>query len=107
MMGISQGSAMNPARLFAASAGRLLQPEVDRLIERQSSEGDPEKRKPLLWAIERKLAEDDARPIIFYAPTGACWRKTGERSGAGWGNISDAAPCLAWSGTPSRESVRC
>jgi len=29
-------------------------------------------------------------------------RKTGERSGAGWGNISDAAPCLAWSGTPSR-----
>jgi len=48
--------------------------EVDRLIERLSSEGDPEKRKPLLWAIERKLAEDDARPIIFYAPTGPCWQ---------------------------------
>ena len=42
--------------------------------ERQTSEGDPEKRKPLLWAIERKLAEDDAGPIIFYAPTGACWQ---------------------------------
>jgi|SRR5215469_12284673 len=28
----------------------------------------------LLWAIERKLAEEDARPIIFYAPTGACWQ---------------------------------
>jgi len=25
-------------------------PEVDKLIEQQSREGDPEKRKPLLWA---------------------------------------------------------
>ena len=33
-----------------------------------------EKHKPLLWAIERKLAEDDARPIIFYAPTSVCWQ---------------------------------
>ena len=47
-------------------------PEVDTLIERQSLEGDPEKRKPLLWAIEKKLAEDDARPIIFYAKGGTC-----------------------------------
>jgi peptide/nickel transport system substrate-binding protein len=49
-------------------------PEVDRMIDQQSIEGDPEKRKPLLWAIERKLAEDGARPIIFYAPGGVCWR---------------------------------
>jgi len=49
-------------------------PEVDRMIEQQSIEGDPEKRKPLLWAIERKLAEDGARPIIFYAPGGVCWQ---------------------------------
>ena len=35
-------------------------------------EGDPEKRKPLLWAIENKLAEDDAQPIIFYAKGGTC-----------------------------------
>jgi peptide/nickel transport system substrate-binding protein len=47
-------------------------PDVDKLIERQSLEGDPERRKPLLSAIERKLAEDDARPIIFYAKGGTC-----------------------------------
>jgi peptide/nickel transport system substrate-binding protein len=47
-------------------------PEVDTLIERQSLEGDQEKRKPLLSAIEKKLAEDDARPIIFYAKGGTC-----------------------------------
>jgi len=100
VMGIGQGSAMNPARLFAASAGRLLQPEVDRLIERQSSEGDPEKRKPLLWAIERKLAEDDARPIIFYAPTGACWQPyvKGLRS---WSPASSTATGVRTSGSTS------
>ena len=44
------------------------------MIEQQSIEANPEKRKQLLWAIERKLAEDDARPIIFYAPGGVCWQ---------------------------------
>ena len=27
----------------------------------------------LLWEIERKLAEDDARPIIFYPRAATCW----------------------------------
>jgi peptide/nickel transport system substrate-binding protein len=35
-------------------------------------EADPEKRRPLLFAIERKLAEDGARPIIFYDRRGTC-----------------------------------
>ena len=47
-------------------------PEVDQLIELQSREGEPERRKQLLWTIERKLAEDNARPIIFYTPGGTC-----------------------------------
>jgi peptide/nickel transport system substrate-binding protein len=47
-------------------------PEVDKLIEQQSREGDPERRKQLLWTIERRLAEDNARPIIFYDPRGTC-----------------------------------
>jgi peptide/nickel transport system substrate-binding protein len=47
-------------------------PEMDKLIDQQSREGDPERRKPLLWAIERKLAEDGARPIIFYSRAGTC-----------------------------------
>ena len=45
-------------------------PEVDKLTDRQSMEADPEKRKQLVWEIERKLIEDVARPVIFY-PRGA------------------------------------
>src|SRR5215510_12112268 len=51
-------------------------PEVDKMIEQQSTEGDQEKRKQLLWAIERKLAEDAGRPIIFYANAASCWQPT-------------------------------
>ena len=47
-------------------------PEVDELIERQSREADPDRRKAVLWEIERKLAADDARPIIFYRNGGTC-----------------------------------
>ena len=35
------------------------------MIEQQSTEGDEGRRKQLLWAIEKKLAEDVARPIIL------------------------------------------
>jgi peptide/nickel transport system substrate-binding protein len=47
-------------------------PEVDKLIDRQSAEADPGKRKQLVWEIERRLAEDGARPIIFYPRGGTC-----------------------------------
>jgi ABC-type transport system substrate-binding protein len=49
-------------------------PEVDKLIEQQSIEGEPGRRKQLVWAIERKLVEDTARPIIFYNRYGTCWQ---------------------------------
>jgi peptide/nickel transport system substrate-binding protein len=49
-------------------------PEVDKLIEEQSRTADVQRRKQLLWAIERQLAEDNARPIIFYPPGGTCLR---------------------------------
>jgi peptide/nickel transport system substrate-binding protein len=48
--------------------------DVDKLIEQQSMEGDPARRKQILWQIERKLAEEDARPIIIYADFGTCMR---------------------------------
>jgi peptide/nickel transport system substrate-binding protein len=48
-------------------------PQVDQLIDRQSTEADQEKRKHLVWEIERKLAEDGARPIIFYDRRATCW----------------------------------
>ena len=48
--------------------------DVDRLIDRQSMEPDQETRKQLVWQIERKLAEDGARPIMYYTRGGVCWR---------------------------------
>jgi peptide/nickel transport system substrate-binding protein len=45
-------------------------PELDRRIERQSMELDPDKRAQLVWEIDRSLQQDGARPIIFY-PRGA------------------------------------
>jgi peptide/nickel transport system substrate-binding protein len=47
-------------------------PEVDQLIDRQSAEADAQKRKELVWQIERRLAEEGARPIIFYPRGGTC-----------------------------------
>jgi peptide/nickel transport system substrate-binding protein len=47
-------------------------PEIDKLIDRQSAEPDVLKRKKLVWEIERKLIEDDARPILFYTRAANC-----------------------------------
>jgi peptide/nickel transport system substrate-binding protein len=47
-------------------------PEIDKLIDRQSQEADPARRKSILWEIERKLAADNARPILFYARGATC-----------------------------------
>jgi peptide/nickel transport system substrate-binding protein len=48
--------------------------EVDKMVDQQSMESDPQKRKQLVWEIERKLAGDGARPIIYYNRGGICWR---------------------------------
>ena len=47
-------------------------PEVDKLVDQQSVESDVNKRKQLVWEIERKLVEDDARPILFYYEVATC-----------------------------------
>jgi peptide/nickel transport system substrate-binding protein len=47
---------------------------VGALAERQSAEADQQKRKQLVWEIERKLAEDGARPIIFYHRRATRWQ---------------------------------
>jgi peptide/nickel transport system substrate-binding protein len=52
---------------------RYCNPELDRMVDRQSMEFDPVKRKELVWAIERKLAEDAARPILWHNRSGTCW----------------------------------
>jgi peptide/nickel transport system substrate-binding protein len=46
---------------------------VDAMIDAQSQEFDKEKRKELVWALERKLAEDVARPVLWHNRSGTCW----------------------------------
>ncbi len=48
-------------------------PEVDKLIDQQSQELDKEKRKKLVWAIEQKLNDDLARPVIYHPRDATCW----------------------------------
>jgi peptide/nickel transport system substrate-binding protein len=48
-------------------------PEVDKIVDAQSAESDVEKRKHMVWAIEKKIADDDARPILFYNRAAVCW----------------------------------
>jgi peptide/nickel transport system substrate-binding protein len=47
-------------------------PELDKLVDQQSAESDKEKRKQLVWEIERRLAQDGARPVIFYPRQATC-----------------------------------
>ncbi len=47
--------------------------DVDRLISEQSREPDLEKRRRIVWDIEKKLVEDAARPTLFHSRTGTCW----------------------------------
>jgi len=49
-------------------------PELEKLFDRQSAESNIDQRKKLVWEIERKLAADGARPIIFYNRFAYCWQ---------------------------------
>jgi peptide/nickel transport system substrate-binding protein len=48
-------------------------PDVDTMIDRQSREADQAKRRQLVWQIERKLTEDNARPVIYFNKGAICW----------------------------------
>src|SRR5262245_24670074 len=48
--------------------------EIEKLFDVQSQETDINKRRKLVWEIDKKLQEDVARPIIFHARTGTCWQ---------------------------------
>jgi peptide/nickel transport system substrate-binding protein len=47
--------------------------EVDVMIDRQSMEPDQNKRRTLVWEIDRHLQEDMVRPIIYYMRKATCW----------------------------------
>jgi peptide/nickel transport system substrate-binding protein len=47
-------------------------PEIDKLFEVQSAEPDIDKRRKLVWEIDRKLLEDGARPIVMWNRAAIC-----------------------------------
>jgi peptide/nickel transport system substrate-binding protein len=46
--------------------------ETDKLIDRQSVETDFDKRRQIVWQIERRLADDANRPIIYHPKQVTC-----------------------------------
>ena len=49
-------------------------PELQKMFEQQSIETDQEKRKRLVWEIDRRLQEDQARPIVYHLRFATCWQ---------------------------------
>ncbi len=47
-------------------------PELEKMYEQQSMEPDQEKRKKIVWEIDRRLTEDAARPIVFRYDLATC-----------------------------------
>jgi peptide/nickel transport system substrate-binding protein len=48
-------------------------PEVVMLVDQESMESDQQKRKQIVWQIEKMMAEDVARPIVYHSVSGTCW----------------------------------
>jgi len=48
--------------------------DLQKLFDQQSQMTDVAKRKKLVWEIDKKLQDDVARPILFYARSGTCWK---------------------------------
>jgi peptide/nickel transport system substrate-binding protein len=47
-------------------------PELEKLFIVQSTMADREKRRRLVWEIDKKLQEDGARPIIYHPRAATC-----------------------------------
>jgi peptide/nickel transport system substrate-binding protein len=52
--------------------GGYCNPQLDKLIDQQSMESDREKRRELVWEIEKRLAEDNVRPVIYHPRAAIC-----------------------------------
>jgi peptide/nickel transport system substrate-binding protein len=48
--------------------------ELDQLFDKQSAEADQQKRKQLVWEIDKKLQLDAARPIVMHNRAATCWQ---------------------------------
>ena len=81
--------------------------ELEKLFIKQSTMADREKRRRLVWEIDKKLQEDGARPIICHTRAATCmqpqlkgltqpvrWLARGRRMTRpiGWCVMGSAAP---------------
>jgi peptide/nickel transport system substrate-binding protein len=48
--------------------------DLQKLFDQQSAETDLQKRKQLVWQIDKQLQEDVARPIIMHNRQATCWQ---------------------------------
>src|SRR5712691_6577312 len=48
-------------------------PELEKMYEQQSVETNRDKRRKLVWEIDRRLQEDAARPMVYHYRLGTCW----------------------------------
>jgi peptide/nickel transport system substrate-binding protein len=48
--------------------------DLDKMIDQQSMEPDQQKRKELVWEIDKRLTERVVRPILYYMRQATCWR---------------------------------
>ncbi len=49
-------------------------PDLEKQFHQQSQMMDFEKRRALVWEIDKKLQEDGARPVISHGRGGTCWQ---------------------------------
>jgi peptide/nickel transport system substrate-binding protein len=47
-------------------------PEIEKLMEKQSAMTDTAERKKVVWEIDKKLLEDNARPVIMWNRAAIC-----------------------------------
>ena len=53
---------------------RYCNKDLEALFDKQSMETDLEKRKKLVWEIDKRLQEDVARPMILHGRAATCWQ---------------------------------
>ena len=65
--------------------------EVQALVEAQSVEFDKEKRRQMVWEIERRLNDDVARPVVIHGRQAGCWQSWVKNYGIQMNSIYNAA----------------
>jgi peptide/nickel transport system substrate-binding protein len=48
-------------------------PALDQEIDRQSMEPDIDRRRRMVWEIDRTLQQELARPILYHRRAATCW----------------------------------